>query len=730
MLKSLVNPFPFEDEHTNIEDLRNQLTVRLALLTIAVGSIGAWMTLPLEPIPFRICALSLAATGTGIAVFRLVPRRPRLARLLLIWGLAAIALIANWHFATPWLPFLSILLIFAAALLAPGNELLSSVLIAAMVFWLRPIRDEVYPSAALAATLVVTSVMAWLVARTFYTAIDWAWHTQQRADQLLHEARNNRAELSRILQSSELANALLRRTEQELIEARKQAEVAQRAKEQFAANVSHELRTPLSLILGFSEIMYLSPEVYGDMVWPVRLRRDISHIYQSSRYLLEMIDDILVLSHFEMAGFTVNKEPTDLSELIQSTTAMIQELFLGSPIVLEVGPTKEIPLLSLDRTRIRQVLLNLLNNAYRFTAEGSVRVEASVDGCEVIVRVHDTGQGIPADKLPYIFDEFYQVDLSLQRAHQGAGLGLAICKRFLEMHDGRIWVESEIGKGSTFFFSLPLPDEYVPLSRQQLSAPVEGKTHQERPTILVVEPDLSVVRLVARHIGEYAVIQVEHPNQLHAAVTQYHPRAIVHNSWGHRPVSMPTTLPVPIIQCALPSITLLAEELQVAACLAKPLSAQQLLHQLEAFTSIDNILVVDDDRGFCQLVTRILESTGRLRHIRHAYDGEEALVSMLEQPPHLLLLDLLMPGMDGLAVIERMRQTPLLHDIPIILLTATSQRAHPRHRGQGQVVIQRAGGLHTREVLQLLAQMVEIVQPRYDEHTMPVIETKTARVSH
>ena len=700
----------------NLEDLRRQLTVRLALLATVASALGAWSLLPIEPFPRTEFALVIAGLVLGLVISFLAPGHPILARHLLVWGFTGELMVAMWAMRVSWLPFWGLPLSFAAAMLIPGGSLGVASLIGALAFWSTRIGARAYPLAGLWPALALGVALAWLVTRTLYTALQWAFTMQQRADQLLEMVRDRQGELSRALKSVELANIIQRRTQRELAEARRQAEEARRMKEQFAANISHELRTPLNLILGFSELMYLSPEIYGDIPWPPTLRRDVYQIYRASRHLLEMIDDVLDLSRFEMVGFTLNKEPTAIEPLLRGVMEIAQALFRGRPIRLEMEIKPDLPMLEMDRTRIRQVLLNLLNNAQRFTEAGTVRVEAKRAGDEVVISVSDTGPGIPADQLARIFDEFYQVDRSLRRAHEGAGLGLAISKRFVEAHDGRIWAESEIGRGSIFSFALPIPDQYLPVSRLHVERPIEAAWPQGRPRVLVVDPDPAVAALIRRHIEEYDVIQVDRMEQAADEVLLHHPRAIIYNAPpGDQATSRGISLPAPVIECSLPSRQWAANELAITSCLTKPITAQQLLAEVERVGGARRILIVDDDRGLCQLIERMLEASGRGFETRHAFDGAEGLLTMRAWRPDLVLLDLTMPGMDGFQVLEEMRRDRLLLGIPVALLTVTSYAEDVLTRRGSQIVVHRPGGLQLAETLRYLRALIDVLEPHYDE---------------
>jgi signal transduction histidine kinase/CheY-like chemotaxis protein len=702
---------------SNLEELRCQLMRRLTLLLMGTSGVAMWLTTLQYPWPMKWFGLLCVPLSLGIAVWMLGNIRPALARHLLVWGLIGLLLAAMWLFSEPWLPFLGLLSAFVGAMLVSGSELASAGIVAALAVWLTLGGARLYPLPGLLSALALGAASGWLAVRTLYTALEWAWTTQQRADCLLELARDRQGELNRVLKSLNVTSGLLHRTQRELAVAYRQAEEARQMKERFAANISHELRTPLNLILGFSELMYLTPQVYGEMRWAPRLRRAVHQIYCSSRHLLEMIDDILDLSRFEMVGFTLDKEPTVLEPLLRDTVEIAEDLFRDRPVRLEVEISPDLPPLKVDRTRIRQILLNVLKNAARFTEEGMVRVEAKpVDG-EVVISVSDTGPGIPADELPHIFDEFYQVDHSLRRGHGGVGLGLAICKFFVEAHAGRIWVESQEGMGSTFFFTLPIPGQHMPLSRLEMDRPLGPICPEMHSPVLVVDPDPALVTMIRRHIEDYDVVQVEDVGRLAEEAMRHHPRAVVRNvpPGKQNGYDRVPSLPVPFIECSLPSQAWIADDLAVVTCLTKPITARQLLREIERLGNVHDVLVIDDDRGFCQLVEQMLSATGRAFEVRHAFDGADGLQAMRVGRPDLLLLDLVMPGVDGFRVLEEMRHEPELADVHVVLLTATSYFEDALSQCGTQVVIHRSDGLRPAEVLRCLRAVIDVLEPRYVE---------------
>jgi CheY-like chemotaxis protein len=434
-----------------------------------------------------------------------------------------------------------------------------------------------------------------------------------------------------------------------------------------------------------------------------------------------MINDVLDLSRLEMVGFTLSRERTDLEPLVRDAADIVEDLFRNRPISLELNIEPHLPMLEVDRLRIRQVLLNLLNNAARFTQAGMVLVRAQhLDG-EVTVSVSDTGPGIPADKMAHLFEEFYQVDHSLHRQHSGMGLGLAISKHFVEAHEGRIWVESEEGIGSTFTFALPVPGAHTPVSGLSLGrAPDTSAAAMHRP-IIVVDRDPMVSELVSRHLEGREVLQVDDVQQLEQQVLLHHPQAIILNVPPRDSETHGETLAasVPLIECSLPSQTWVARDLSVVGCLVKPITAERLLHEVDQIGHVRRLLVVDDDLPFCQLVERMLEACKRDMRVRRAYSGTDALLALRTEPPDLMLLDLALPGMDGFQVLEQMRLDPQISDVPVLLVTATNLAEEAMKRQGAQVLIRRPDGLGPAETLRCLRTVLNILEPRYDESTVP-----------
>jgi len=234
-----------------------------------------------------------------------------------------------------------------------------------------------------------------------------------------------------------------------------------RAKEEFVANVSHELRTPLNMIIGFSEMIPELAHVYG-VALPPALLSDIAAIRRNSQHLARLVDDVLDLSQVDAGRMALRKEWTSLREIVDEAILAVRALFESKGLSVETQIPSDLPEAFCDSTRIRQVMLNLLSNAGRYVKRGGVQVRVRQEQNELMVTVTDTGPGIaPADQ-QRLFQPFQQLESSLRHRSGGSGLGLTISKRFVEMHGGKMWLESQVGVGTTFGFSLPVQTPTVP----------------------------------------------------------------------------------------------------------------------------------------------------------------------------------------------------------------------------------------------------------------------------
>jgi len=590
------------------------------------------------------------------------------------------------------------------------------------------------PTPASVGEIVVASLaMLWLTVAVLWAAIGnifrmvaRAESSQARAWHFAREANVRRGELARAKKALSDMYCLLERTNSELAIARQEAEDARHIKAQFAANISHELRTPLNLIMGFSEMMYRSPEVYGNVRWTPALSADVREIYRSSRHLLGMIDDILDLSRIEAQRLPLRLEPTDPAELIREAVATASGLLRGKNVALTMSIPAILPELLVDRTRIRQVLLNLLNNAIRFTDEGCIEVSAAVSDGEITIAVSDTGVGIPPDEMAAIFEEFGQAKGAIVSGRGGAGLGLAICRQFVRLHGGHIEAESQVGQGSTFRFKLPLPDSGRARSHLSYYAPEDWSPPvPENPlgkTALVLGPDPEYTASLARAIQGYRTLLVTSLEELATKVESDHPGGIVLISDPYVPSSIvPEDIwrcvgrrDLPIVRCELPIQSLAQRELGVSGYLVKPVERERLVTAIrQAAPDARNILVVDDDPGFVALIDRMLAAELAAAHVCRAYSGDEALVALNSDDFDLVLLDLVMAKVDGFAVIEAMRSSERLNQTPVIVTTGSDYSEEVARLRPERIELLKPGGSSKTELGAYIKALLDVAPPDY-----------------
>jgi signal transduction histidine kinase/CheY-like chemotaxis protein len=503
---------------------------------------------------------------------------------------------------------------------------------------------------------------------------------------LAHSFNDMAAELALSQQKLERWNQTLERTVDqrttELVramavaqEARVTAEQANQLKSQFLANMSHELRTPLNAIINFARILG------SGMRGPTNEAQQdyLNRIRASGEHLLGIINDILDLSKIEAGRMELFTEPCQIGELVQSTLSTAVGLTKGKPVTLHHEIGAELPTLIVDRTRIRQVLLNLLSNAAKFTDEGSITVRVAQEQDEVVVSVADTGIGIPADKYESIFEEFRQVDHGTARSYEGTGLGLAICRRLVALHGGRIWVESKIGSGSTFSFSLPTHGA-VP---QRIDPPKEGliSAAAGRPTILVIDDDTAAIEIVASYLQQdgYVVQGVTDSRRAMDIARHIQPAAIIldilmpyKDGWEllAELKADPVLQSVPVILYTIVEEQKLGMHLGANAYLVKPIDETQLRTTVNQLVAHDaTILVVDDDPNVLEIVHQQLTQMNGFRVIT-ANGGQAGLDAIAAHRPDLIVLDLMMPDVDGFAVLTVLDRDPKTRGIPVIVLTA------------------------------------------------------------
>ncbi len=684
-----------------LDDLLWEITRSLALLFAISAAAICWFIAAENAFDANTFFFTLLLMSVDMLIYRRGAGNQRLARYAFIWSSTLWLIVVLLFNPDPWLVFWGLPIIMASIVLLSINGALNSLLYLAVVLLLTLSGKRDYPLLGFAGSVLFTGVLSWVTVETIYVTLHWTKLNEQRANALLQEAREHREEALRTLKSLERSNAALRRTQIELRAAHREAEQARQLKEQFAANISHELRTPLNLVLGFTEVMHLTPEVYDGANWPPTLKADIYQIFRSSRHLLEMIDDILDLSRFQMSAFKLNREPTPIKQILEEGVDIAKDLFRERQVELQVDLPGDLPVVEVDKTRIRQVILNLINNAYRFTESGFVRLSATADDRHVSITVSDSGVGIPAENLPFIFDEFYQADGSLSRRHGGTGLGLAISKEFVESHGGTIWVESEVGVGSSFTFTIPIFEDVGEVTMQVPDQDTTTPVPEEKAVMLVVDSDPSVAAMVQEHMRHYNVIQVGGLAALEAAINEYYPDIILYNTAPNANDSPAYALPASVawIECSLPSRSWIMKQLHVVASFVKPVIFSELIQAVRDVGPVHNVLIIDDDPGFAQLVERMLQTSGDNYDIQRIHTGDNAISQMQVKHPDLLLLDLSIPDLSGLRILEFMQEHSELANVPVILVSATNYAEDLLAKQGSQIVIRHTNRIPTNKLL-------------------------------
>ena len=445
-------------------------------------------------------------------------------------------------------------------------------------------------------------------------------------------------------------------------------------KSQFLANMSHELRTPLNSIIGFSRVILKGIDgTVTDMQ-----QQDLTAIYNSGQHLLGLINDILDLARIEAGKMELNFEEVHLTEMVTSVMSTAKGLVKEKPIQLLQRIPADMPTVRGDTMRVRQVLLNLISNASKFTDEGSITIETQIqkgpaNKLEALINVIDTGPGISQEDQEKLFKAFSQVDGSATRKSGGSGLGLSICANLVQLHGGRISVHSEEGKGSTFWFTLPLyhqPLEEIP---------------KDRKVILAIDDDPQVIGLYERYLNPqgYYVVSLTNPAKAKERTLEIKPYAITLDimmpnidGWSvlTELKSDPATRDYPVLICSVVEKAEKGFSLGATDYLVKPILQEDLVHALGRLNrngEIREVLVIDDEPNDLRLIEKILSEDGQYKPVL-AEGGRKGWEAINAKPPHAIILDIFMPDIDGFTILEKMRENATLRDIPVLVVTGGS----------------------------------------------------------
>jgi CheY-like chemotaxis protein len=484
--------------------------------------------------------------------------------------------------------------------------------------------------------------------------------------------------------------------------------------------MSHELRTPLNAIIGFSEV--LTERLFGEL--NDKQAEYFEDILGSGRHLLSLINDILDLSKVEAGRMELELGTFSLVEALDNGLTMVRERASRHGVILSLDVDEAIGLIEADERTVKQVIFNLLSNAVKFTSErGRVDVVAREVRGGIQISVRDTGIGIAPEDQDRIFEEFQQVSgsSSTTNAHEGTGLGLALARRFVELHGGRLWVESKVAVGSTFSFTLPVRVELA--ATPSVAAPsaadeIRSSTPNGR-VILVVEDNPQAVDLLTLYLqadGFEVNVAKDGEDGLARART-LRPAAIVLDillprlsGWDvlARAKADPAIADVPVVVVSMLDERGKGVALGAADYLVKPVQRDALLATLRRVSGgqIDanghaRVLAIDDDPLALELIQAVLRPEGY--EVLTASSGHEGIALAEREQPGLIILDLLMPEMDGFAVVERLNAGPATASIPIVILTSRGMDAEERDRLNGHIrYLARKGSFNRGEFVKLV----------------------------
>ncbi len=471
---------------------------------------------------------------------------------------------------------------------------------------------------------------------------------------------------------------------------RKQVEAANRLKSEFLSNMSHELRTPLNSILALSRVLIMqAKEKLND-----EENNYLEIVERNGKHLLSLINDILDLSKIEAGKMEISPEFISIGSLLQIIKENMQTLLEEKGLSLTLSIPENLPQVETEESKLHQVLTNIISNAVKFTEKGSVDISVTHDPMNVFIEVKDSGIGISEEMLHHIFDEFRQADGTSSRQYEGTGLGLSIANKMTKILGGNIKVKSKLGKGSVFTVTIPIEWHEDILLTEEFSFGNKSSESMDK-MILVVDDDPKIVKDISEYLNEagYKTMGATSGKEALELAENYQPFAITldiimpeMDGWEvlQKLKTNARTKNIPVIIVSVSNDKDTGFALGAVGYINKPVDKDLLILEIKTINKTpDSVMIVDDNEFELKQMTEIIEAEGINTIL--ATGGKECIKLLEEKVPDILVLDIMMPDMDGFKVLKKIRKNPKTRDLPVIIVTAKDLTKEDKTRLIGKV---------------------------------------------